>query len=251
MQITQFPLGTRLSVLWRSFFIQALWNFKSLLSVGFTFSLLPAARKLYPDSGERINFLRRQLAFFNAHPYVAPFAIGAVLRLEMDGHPPEKVDRFRDALIGPMGSMGDQLFWATIRPAVMLFGIALLRVFEPWLNTFAALIIVLLVYNIPNIYMRWHSLNKGFELGYRLIKELKIENYERLLLRYRILGLVSFVIFLAELLERTVETDILHTLVFMLSMGLTFYIRRRWSLIYTPVLLSLLAAFILGLIKFL
>jgi len=251
MQVSRFRVGTRLAVLWRSLLIQALWNFKSMLSVGFAFTILPAARELYPESKKRAIFLRRQLAFFNSHPYVAPFAIGAVLRLELEGESPEKIDRFREALVGPMGSMGDQLFWATIRPAVMLFGIALLRVFEPWLSTAAALILVLLVYNIPNIYMRWHGLNKGFELGYQLIRELRIENYERLLFRYRILGAVSFVIFLGELLERTVEKDILHTLVFMLSMGLTFYLRRRWSLIYIPVLLSLLAAFIAGLFKFL
>ncbi len=56
-----------------------------------------------------MSFLKRHLGFFNAHPFFASYALGAISRLEEDNpgnH--ELVDRFKNALIGPLGAIGDQ-----------------------------------------------------------------------------------------------------------------------------------------------
>ena len=111
----------------RSFFIQAAWNFKSLLSIGWTFSLLPIAKKLIKDEQQYMSFLNRHLSFFNAHPYIASYALGAIARLEeecakSEDKKYEQIEKFKNAIIGPLGAIGDQLFWAVIKPASIIVG---------------------------------------------------------------------------------------------------------------------------------
>src|SRR5258708_39553142 len=50
--------------------------------------------------------------FFNAHPYLSGLAVGAAARAEHDGAPPDQIERLREALCGPLGSLGDRLVWA-------------------------------------------------------------------------------------------------------------------------------------------
>ena len=72
------------SIFLRSFFIQAVWNFKSLLAPGFCYTLIPAAKRLTNSENESCAFLKKHLCFFNAHPYFASYAVGAIIRLEKD-----------------------------------------------------------------------------------------------------------------------------------------------------------------------
>src|SRR4029450_12988160 len=64
--------------------------------------------------------LARQCQYFNAHPYLASVAVGALARAELDGEPPARIERFRGALCGPLGSVGDRLVWASLLPACSL-----------------------------------------------------------------------------------------------------------------------------------
>jgi len=72
--------------------------------------------------------MTRQSAYFNAHPYLAAVAVGALARAELAGVPPERIERFRTALSGPLGSVGDRLVWAGWLPfcslvALVAFGV--------------------------------------------------------------------------------------------------------------------------------
>ena len=116
------------SIFFRSFLIQAVWNYQSMLSIGFCFALTPVAKKLFKDRQKRIEFYNRHLNFFNAHPYFSSFALGAISRIEEDmvlegREDYYKVDRLKNALIGPLGAIGDQLIWATLKPASILIGL--------------------------------------------------------------------------------------------------------------------------------
>ena len=71
------------NVLVRSFFIQSGWNYKSLLSLGFCFSILPVAKFLYKNDQSKIaDFVKRHLSFINGHPFFMSYALGATIRLE-------------------------------------------------------------------------------------------------------------------------------------------------------------------------
>jgi PTS system mannose-specific IID component len=78
--------------------------------------------------------MARATDYFNAHPYLAGIAVGAAARAERDGVAGSTIQRLRTALSGPLGSLGDQLFWIGVVPAVigiMLIAVALGAGFAP------------------------------------------------------------------------------------------------------------------------
>ncbi|MGH7553242.1 MAG: PTS system mannose/fructose/sorbose family transporter subunit IID, partial [Longimicrobiales bacterium] len=102
--------------------------------------------------------VQRHTRFFNSHPYLAGVALGAVARLEAEGAQPSVIDRFKSALRGSLGSLGDRLIWAGLRPACGLLAIAILFAGAPW---WLAVLAFLVLYNIGHIALRiW-----GFRLG--------------------------------------------------------------------------------------
>lgn len=72
----------RMSVAWRSQFLQGSWNYERMQNVGWAYALIPAIKKLYTTKEDRSAALKRHLEFFNTHPYVASPIIGVTLALE-------------------------------------------------------------------------------------------------------------------------------------------------------------------------
>jgi mannose/fructose/N-acetylgalactosamine-specific phosphotransferase system component IID len=186
------PFSASLSIFFRSFLIQSVWNYQSLLSVGFAFCLIPIARRLYKDQAERIGFLRRHLGFFNAHPYFASYALGAISRVEGDRQTgPEMIDRFRNALIGPLGAIGDQLFWGTIKPGCILFAMIGVLLIDRVHLLVAYFIAVLICYNIPHLLIRAKGILVGYREGFNVYKLLNIVQFQNFRIVYRGLGAIS------------------------------------------------------------
>src|SRR5437762_2137011 len=66
----------------RSFFLQTLWNFERMQNVGFAFSMEPLLRRLGYSKSVYHRVLRRQLMFFNTHPYFSSIVMGVVYAKE-------------------------------------------------------------------------------------------------------------------------------------------------------------------------
>lgn len=113
----------------RTLEIQAAWTYERMQGVGLGYALAPIlARALAGDPDRLRAAMARGASFFNANPYLAPAAVGALARAEVDGVPGEQVGRLRTALGGPLGALGDRLFWAGVLPAAVsgaLLGAAL------------------------------------------------------------------------------------------------------------------------------
>src|SRR5262245_42922529 len=96
----------------RSFAIQGSWNYRTLIGCGFAFTLIPVLRTIYAARPEEYEAaVQRHTALFNSHPYLSPMALGAVAVLEAT-EAPAVVDRFKSAVRGSLGSLGDRLIWA-------------------------------------------------------------------------------------------------------------------------------------------
>jgi mannose PTS system EIID component len=136
------------SVLWhvflRSFAIQGSWNYRTLQGSGFAFALMPVLRWVHGDSERLQDAVTRHTTLFNAHPYLAGIALGAVARMEMDGEDPALIERFKTALRGSLGTLGDRIIWAGWRPACVLLGLVVLLTTQ---SAFAAVASFLIVYN--------------------------------------------------------------------------------------------------------
>src|SRR5206468_4712128 len=113
--------------------------------------------------------LARQSRDFNAHPYPAAVAVGAVARAELDGESAERIERFRTALCGPLGSVGDRLVWAGWLP---LSSLAALAFFGFGASPLGVLATFLIVYNVGHLGLRIWGLNTGWTHGLRVASAL-------------------------------------------------------------------------------
>jgi len=155
----------------RLFAIQGAWNYETLLGNGIGFCMEPALR-LLPGGKKSPAFkaaLARQSRYFNAHPYFAAVAVGALARVELDLEPADRIERFRTALTGPLGSVGDRLIWAGWMPFCSLVALA---VFGLGGGPYAVVGTFLILYNVVHVGVRVWGLNTGWNRGLRVASAL-------------------------------------------------------------------------------
>jgi Phosphotransferase system, mannose/fructose/N-acetylgalactosamine-specific component IID len=157
-------LRCRFAVWIRLFAIQGSWNYETLMGTGIGFAIEPALRQL--PQGLRSPRYRAALArhsrYFNAHPYFAGIAVGALARAELDDVDPTRIERFRTALAGPLGSVGDRLVWASWLPFCSLVA---LGVYGLGAGPLPVIATFLILYNIGHFALRIWSLQLGLDRG--------------------------------------------------------------------------------------
>ncbi len=158
------------AVLSRAFAVQGSWNYQTLLGTGFAFVMLPALRRLHTDAGGLEEAVRRHEGTFNSHPYLAPLALGAVIRMEEDGEDPLVIERFKVALRGSLGTLGDQLIWAGWRPLCVISALVLLLLGLPW---WVAVGFFLVVYNLVHLALMIWCLRVGLAEGKSVAERLR------------------------------------------------------------------------------
>jgi PTS system mannose-specific IID component len=100
--------------------VQGAWNYERMTGIGLGYSAEPLLEELRAtDPARHSEALVRAAEYFNSHPYLAGLALGAQVRAEDEGASGELVTRLRTALTSPLGSLGDQFFWAGLVPAAM------------------------------------------------------------------------------------------------------------------------------------
>jgi PTS system mannose-specific IID component len=151
----------------RLFAIQGAWNYETMNGNGIAFCTEPALRLLPGgiDGEEYRHALGRHAKYFNAHPYFAGVAVGALARAELDGVPAPMIERFRTALGGPLGSVGDRLVWASWLPLCSLIA---LGAFGLGARPLLVIAIFLVTYNIGHLTLRAWGLRVGFKRGLRV-----------------------------------------------------------------------------------
>ncbi len=162
---------TLLRVLWRSFFFLAAQNYERMQNVGFGYAMLPALTRLY--EGDRLReAMNRHLEFFNSHPYMAGALLGASVKLEEEvaaGRlPPERVSSFKRCLMGPLAAIGDNFFWASLRPFGAAWAIAGALSGILW-----APLAFLLLYNVFHLTIRAYGVFAGYQHGERVFERVR------------------------------------------------------------------------------
>lgn len=165
--LAELPASLRASMLLRCLAIQGSWNYEILVGNGMGFCVEPALRRLPGgiDGRPYREALARQAVYFNAHPYLASLAVGALARAELEQVPPARIERFRTALCGPLGSLGDRLVWAAWLPACSL--VALMLFGFGW-SPPAVILGFLVLYNVGHLGLRDWGLRAGWKHGLRV-----------------------------------------------------------------------------------
>jgi len=146
----------------RLFAVQGSYNYERMLGVGVGVAEEPLLRDL--ADGKYRAAVARGAHFFNAHPYLVGLAIGAAARAEHDGAAPDQIERLREALCGPLGSLGDRLVWAGWLPLLSGLTMAAIALGAGWIAVGAFLI----VYNVGHVALRWWALQAGWTHGTRV-----------------------------------------------------------------------------------
>ena len=79
-------------VFWRSFTVNASFNYERQMSQGAQYALSPILRKLYPDKKELGEALQRHAEFFNTTPMLCPFIFGIAAAMEEENATQEDFD---------------------------------------------------------------------------------------------------------------------------------------------------------------
>ena len=166
----KWPAGWMGSFL-RSFAIQGSWNYRSMIGSGFAFALVPFLRRSGLTGEELAGATRRHLEFFNAHPYLSGIALGAVARMESEKVDPQTIHRFKEAIQGSLGGLGDTLVWGAWRPATLLLALALAWAgAPPWVPV----LLFLGLYNAGHLAIRWWAFRIGLEEGRDVAARLRV-----------------------------------------------------------------------------
>jgi PTS system mannose-specific IID component len=219
-------------IFWRSFFLQALWNFERMQNVGFVFALMPLLKALYPDREKRKKAILRHMEFFNTNPYMVNIIFGLVSSMEEEAvernsEEFKDIDAIKINTAGPLAAIGDKFFWATWRPFCALVSIVLIFVFyydQSFDGTWLAPLFYIVFYNIFIFPFRFWSLIVGSRFRTRIIKIIAGLEFKYLtdIVRYAgVALLIGTVIFYLIFFAHSVKMLMIFMTVFALSVLLS------------------------------
>ncbi len=175
----------QLSLFLRSFFLQTGWNYQKNQNIGLMFVMWPFLKQLYKQDPDALpSVLTRYLQNFNTHPVMASFCFGALARQEEDVLKTKNAKELEEqitlwaeikrSLSITTASIGDRLFWGTLKPLSLLVALFVLLVlginfFEiqlpattsSWYIFFAGAV-AFITFNAIAFFIRW----KGLSISY-------------------------------------------------------------------------------------
>lgn len=147
-------------MVWRSLFLQASFNFERMQAAGWLYGILPGLQEIHTNKEDLAASMDHNLEFFNTHPFLVTFVMGIVLSLEQQKADIPTIRAVRVAAMGPLGGIGDAIFWFTLVPITA--GITANMALD---GSFAAPIIFLLVFNIVQFAIRFYLMSWSYKLG--------------------------------------------------------------------------------------
>lgn len=180
------PFWLRVNMFFRSFFLQSGWNFVKFQNLGFAFVMVPFLRQLYKNDPDTLNtVMQRYLDTFNTQPFMASFCFGAMAKQEQAIANASSVADYKEQVAEWTGarrglsitaaSIGDRLFWGTLKPLTLLLAMSVWMVlgvdfFEidhlaapSDTYIFSACIIAFFIYNAIALFVRWEGIKLGYE----------------------------------------------------------------------------------------
>lgn len=155
-------------MVWRSLNLQASFNYERMQAAGWLYCILPGLEKIHGDNEDDLKAsMEHNLEFFNTHPFLVTFVMGIVLSLEQQKADINTIRAVRVAAMGPLGGIGDAIFWFTLVPitagitANMAIG-----------GSLAGPILFLVIFNVVQFAVRFWLMNWSYQLGSKAIEML-------------------------------------------------------------------------------
>lgn len=155
-------------MVWRSLLLQSSFNYERMQGGGWTYSIIPGLKKIHKNKQDLSNALQDHMQFFNTHPFLITFIQGVILAMEENKEKRETIRGIKIALMGPLGGIGDALFWLTLLP--ITGGIAASLSSE---GNVAGPILFLIAFNVVHFSLRFFLMHYGYGMGTKAITLLK------------------------------------------------------------------------------
>ncbi|HGE8425123.1 TPA: PTS system mannose/fructose/sorbose family transporter subunit IID [Serratia marcescens] len=153
---------------WRSLLLQASFNYERMQAGGWLYQLIPGLRKIHRNPQDLANSMKMHMEFINVHPFDVTFLSGLVLAMEQNKEKISTIRSVKVALMGPLGGIGDALFWLTLLPICAGIGASLAlegSLFGP--------IVFLLLFNLFHFGLRFGLAHYGYQAGTSALALLK------------------------------------------------------------------------------
>lgn len=153
-------------MVWRSLNLQGSFNYERMQAGGWLYGILPGLEKIHGDNEEDLKIsMQHNLEFFNTHPFLVTFVMGIVLSLEQQKADIPTIRAVRVAAMGPLGGIGDAIFWFTLVPITA--GITSNMAIN---GSLAGPILFLLIFNVVQFGIRFWLMNWSYKLGSKAIE---------------------------------------------------------------------------------
>ena len=151
-------------MVWRSLFLQSSFNYERMQANGWLYGILPGLEKIHTNKEDLSKSMKHNLEFFNTHPFLVTFVMGIVLSMEEKKADINTIRAVRVAAMGPLGGIGDALFWFTLVPITA--GITANMAIE---GSILGPILFLLIFNGVQFAVRYFLMYWSYDLGAKAV----------------------------------------------------------------------------------
>lgn len=165
---------------WRSWAIQASWNYERQMNMGFLYGMVPTLDRLYPDESDpkqlaaKKEAYHRHMAFYNCTPQTSAFILGLSASMEEEyakdpeNFDPDSINAVKTSLMGPLSGIGDSFFQGTIR--VIAFGLGVQLAQQ---GSIMGPILAMLISIVPSVLITWFAAKMGYQGGHEYLSKLQ------------------------------------------------------------------------------
>ena len=152
-------------MVWLSCFLQASFNYERMQACGWLWSMLPGLQKIHTNKEDLKASMAHNLDFLNTHPFLVTFVMGIVLSLEQNKVDTQTIRSVRISAAGPLGGIGDALFWLTLVPITA--GITANMALND--KSILGAILFLVIFNAVQFAVRYFLMHWSYNLGTKAV----------------------------------------------------------------------------------
>lgn len=189
-------------MVFRSLFLQSSFNYERMQACGWLYGLLPGLKKIHTDKEDLSKSMKLHMEFFNTHPFLVNFIQGIVLAMEENKEDIETIRGIKVATMGPLGGIGDSIFWLTVLPIAAGIGASLALQGQA-----SGPIIFILIFFLAQMALRFFLMYYGYNTGVSAMTILK-ENTQKVSRAATIVGVLVVGALIATYINLNIATVI-------------------------------------------
>lgn len=160
-----------LDVFFRSFCVEASFNYERMQGLGYAFTMSNINKKLYKNKEERSRALRRDTEMFNTAPWLCTliFGIGCAMeerRAQDPNFDEESLSAVKVGMMGPIAGIGDSIYWGTLRVIAGSIGATMMVQGNP-----LGILAFILIFNVPHLIIKYYLMFAGYNMGTSILEK--------------------------------------------------------------------------------